>query len=1018
MRRGLGDPAAAREFLAVRRAARAARGRCPASPRRPTAWRARSAGASRSPCTATTTATASARRRSWCGPCAARGARRRGLPAEPLHRGLRRRRGDGRAPAGRAGRARAGLRRLRHVGGRGADPRRRPRDGRRSCSTTTWRAGAGRRAILANPALGRPDDDLPGRRRRGPHGSCGRWPAALDGGGLAPDPDEGIDLVALATVADAVPLIGDNRRRVAQGLRAMRERPRPGIAALCAAAGIEPRARHRPHARVHPGARASTRPAGWPTPSRGLDLLLAPDRETADPIARRAVGAQRRAPGGRAGDPRGGRRPDRGRARRDPRARGDRGRPGTAGTRASSGIVAVAAGRALRAPGDRALAPGRRGQGLGPEPAGRRPARARGGGVGDARRAGAATPARWAWSCRPPTIARFRDDLMLAAEGARAAIARARVREVDAVVGGRDLTLATAEAIEALAPFGRGNPPVRLVRARAPSWSRRRGWGRASTCRCGCAPAASTPARSASAWASGPAGIALDERHDALVSLEIERWQGLVGPRVAVEALEELPVRATSCPGQCAQACDVRCPDRRRRRDLRALLGRPATDRPRRAAAARRGPPLGVRDRRGRGRLAGGARGPRRAPTAAWSPWWPTSPGAAGRWRRRSSRAGWALEVAVLAGGRCDPGAMARPPRPRPRRPGAADARLRAPGRGRAAGGHAPRAGRSARRPRATRPGPRHRAGGPLAAPGLGRAARPTLALAGGRGGVGAAPGRHGPLDRAARRRPGARGGPTSRRVLLGDGPTARPPRVAARALRVLAEVGLVEVGEDGVRAAPDPARRDLDESALYRACRERLDEARALLARAQTLDLLARPSSPRGPCRAERRRAAGARVPAGWSRGSAQAGRQRYVITYGEGPRRPGSGPRAGRPGARRPHRGGRRAPSGRRPRRDPARLRVRRGAPPHPAARLAASRSSRTPSGARASAPGSGWTAPAVVAGAAARHRRGHRRHARGHRARASAPRSRRWWTGSPSSRRSTSTARRSTRPRTTAS
>ncbi len=63
----------------------------------------------------------------------------------------------------------------------------------------------------------------------------------------------------------------------------------------------------------------------------------------------------------------------------------------------------------------------------------------------------------------------------------------------------------------------------------------------------------------------------------------------------------------------------------------------------------------------------------------------------------------------------------------------------------------------------------------------------------------------------------------------------------------MLAEVGLVEVGEDGVRAAPDPARRDLTESALYRACRERLTEARAHLARAQTLDLLARHEVPEG---------------------------------------------------------------------------------------------------------------------------------------------------------------------------
>ena len=83
--------------------------------------------------------------------------------------------------------------------------------------------------------------------------------------------------------------------------------------------------------------------------------------------------------------------------------------------------------------------------------------------------------------------------------------------------------------------------------------------------------------------------------------------------------------------------------------------------------------------------------------------------------------------------------------------------------------------------------------------------------------------------------------GPELEGVLLGDGPASRPPRVAARALRVLAEIGLVEVGEGGVRAVPDPARRELDESPLYRACQARLAEARAHLALASTLDVLAR---------------------------------------------------------------------------------------------------------------------------------------------------------------------------------
>ena len=93
-----------------------------------------------------------------------------------------------------------------------------------------------------------------------------------------------------------------------------------------------------------------------------------------------------------------------------------------------------------------------------------------------------------------------------------------------------------------------------------------------------------------------------------------------------------------------------------------------------------------------------------------------------------------------------------------------------------------------------------------------------------------------GPARRAARS-PGAR---SSRRPCSATARPCGPPRVAARALAVLRELGLVEVGEDGVRAAADPERRELDDSPLYRACRARLEEARAFLALAPTLDLLA----------------------------------------------------------------------------------------------------------------------------------------------------------------------------------
>ncbi len=47
-----------------------------------------------------------------------------------------------------------------------------------------------------------------------------------------------LDLVALGTVADVVPLLGENRLLVRRGLRALNETRRPGLLALAAAAGL------------------------------------------------------------------------------------------------------------------------------------------------------------------------------------------------------------------------------------------------------------------------------------------------------------------------------------------------------------------------------------------------------------------------------------------------------------------------------------------------------------------------------------------------------------------------------------------------------------------------------------------------------------------------------------------------------------------------------------------------------------------------------------------------------------
>src|SRR4051795_1988572 len=52
--------------------------------------------------------------------------------------------------------------------------------------------------------------------------------------------DRNLDLVALATVADMVPLVGENRRLVREGLRLLRDGPRVGLRALMAVASVDP----------------------------------------------------------------------------------------------------------------------------------------------------------------------------------------------------------------------------------------------------------------------------------------------------------------------------------------------------------------------------------------------------------------------------------------------------------------------------------------------------------------------------------------------------------------------------------------------------------------------------------------------------------------------------------------------------------------------------------------------------------------------------------------------------------
>lgn len=101
----------------------------------------------------------------------------------------------------------------------------------------------------------------------------------------AGDPDDLLDLVALGTVADIVPLRDENRTLVIRGLRRLMETRRPGLLALFRAASVDPK-KIDPVAigyYLAPRINAANRMA---TPQLAYDLITATDGSVASDLAR------------------------------------------------------------------------------------------------------------------------------------------------------------------------------------------------------------------------------------------------------------------------------------------------------------------------------------------------------------------------------------------------------------------------------------------------------------------------------------------------------------------------------------------------------------------------------------------------------------------------------------------------------------------------------------------------------------------------------------------------------------
>ena len=373
------------------------------------------------------------------------------------------------------------------------------------------------------------------------------------------DPEHDLDLVALATVADMVPLLGENRRLVRDGLAAMRTGPRPGLRALMEVSRTEVASLDAAALsfRLAPRINAAGRPLSGRRRS-GAD---------AHRRSRASDGDRRRA------------RPGEQRAA-DDRARGARVRragAGGASTRArrGSGTRPRGVGMASRRGRNRRLPPGR--APLAP----RRPGRARGrarAGLGRSVPGFDLVGALEACSehltrfgghkmaagleLQASELERFREAFLEHTATTLDPEAAVRTAEIDAIVGvgPEGIGLGLAEELERLGPFGQGNPEPRLLvpaarlrdvhplgeEGRHSRFQLLSGVGRAAGVAFG---------------VNGGLDDSADEPLDLAVSLELDRWNGSVQPRVILR--ERYPAAAEGEePADGSRGCGAGgCPD-------------------------------------------------------------------------------------------------------------------------------------------------------------------------------------------------------------------------------------------------------------------------------------------------------------------------------------------------------------------------------------------------------------------------------------------------------------------------
>jgi single-stranded-DNA-specific exonuclease len=596
--------------------------------------------------------------------------------------------------------------------------------------------------------------------------------------------DEDLDLVALATVADCVPLRGENRRLVREGLHALAVSRKPGIRALLRVAKVDPSALDARAVgfRLAPRINAAGR---LYRADAGLELVLTEDAERAATIADELdhANSERRLTETRIVFE----------AEALARAAGDQPAYVLAAEGWHPGVIGIVASRIAERhhrPCVLIALDGPQGTGSGRSI----PAFDLLGGLdasathlirhGGHRAAAGCTIAR-------DEIDAFRAAFVAHARETLSPEDLVPSERVDAVVAGDELGLSLAEELERLAPFGIGNPAVsllvpaaRLVDARLMG---EEGRHVRFTVEAG--------GHRARAVGFGIGHLPEGDLHDATFALELNEWGGAVEPRLVLRHAQAPAAAPIALVGEPADAVEA------------ALAERAA---PLPAAGATSRAPGVPRDRRG-----GGAAGTLAALVASGEPVLVVCADARRRHRHLEGRLGGFALVAWHALER-DPSLLDAYAQILVLDPPVADTQAALIDErftlawGEAEAAYARRA---------------HEAGYDLrpVAAAVYRTLREATALEG----AAAAPEAVAPdADAAAPDAEAAAPGAAA----LADAVAAAPsPAAAGRALRVLEELALIRI--DGTTAAlPAAKRTDLDCSTAFRAYATRLAEGRARL--------------------------------------------------------------------------------------------------------------------------------------------------------------------------------------------